>query len=96
MGPVTSWHEGDVCHKLRKLCGLTAKELAALARVTPSAIYRLEDGKTKEPKRATVAKLARAFGLTTAEFLECVPRGGVPIPRIEPAAPTDEQRRRRA
>lgn len=91
-----AWHEGDVCHKLRRLCGLTVEQLAKEAKLTSSVIYRLEDGRTKEPKRATIAKLAIAFRLTPREFMDAVPRGGVHSPRLEPAASTQEQGRRRA
>jgi transcriptional regulator with XRE-family HTH domain len=91
-----AWHEGDVCHKLRRVCGWTVLQLAKEAKLNPALIYRLEDGRTKEPKRATIAKLATAFRLTPRQFMDAVPRGGVHTPRLEPAAPTQEHARRRA
>ena len=67
------WHEGDLVHKLRGIYQLTVQQLAQRADLPPSVIYRLEDGRTKEPKRDTVNKLAAAFGMTAREFADCIP-----------------------
>jgi transcriptional regulator with XRE-family HTH domain len=70
---VVDWHEGDLVHKLRGIYKLTVQQLSKRADVAPSVIYRLEDGRTKEPKRETVSKLAAAFGMTPREFEDAVP-----------------------
>ncbi len=91
------WQEGDVIHKLRRIAGWTVQQLAKKAKVNPSVIYRLEDGRTKEPKRQTLIKLAGAFGLSARELMEAIPSGSLQLQRVEhSAAPTHEQARRRA
>ena len=72
-----AWHEGDVCHKLRRLRGWTVKQLAKEANLPTSVIHRLEDGRTKEPKRKTLALIAQAFRLSLREFSDQVPAGAV-------------------
>ncbi len=72
MGTVI-WHEGDVIRKVRTVLGWTLDDLATLSGVNFTVINRIELGKTKEPKRATLAKIARAFGWTPRQILEAVP-----------------------
>ncbi len=67
------WTEGDVIRKLRSVVGLTLTQLAAVSGVNLQVIHRLEAGTTKEPKRATRARLAAAFGLTERHLLDAVP-----------------------
>jgi Predicted transcriptional regulator with C-terminal CBS domains len=74
-----SWHEGDVIRKARTLLGWTLEDLAERSGVNFSVINRIELGKTKEPKRATLAKIARAFGWTPRQILEAVPAQGFAI-----------------
>ncbi len=68
------WHEGDVVRKLRAVAGWTLQELASASGVNIQVIHRLEAGTTKEPKRATLARLAEAFGLSARELTDAVPR----------------------
>jgi transcriptional regulator with XRE-family HTH domain len=68
-----AWHEGDVVRKLRGAAGWTLKELEERSGVHFSVIHGLEIGTTKEPKRATLTKLAEAFGLTPRELSDLVP-----------------------
>lgn len=75
MGTV-SWHEGDVIRKVRVLLGWTLEDLAEVSGVELTVINRIELGKTKEPKRATLAKIARAFGWSPRQILEAVPVQG--------------------
>lgn len=71
-----AWHEGDVIRKVRTLLGWTLEDLAAVSGVNFTVINRIELGKTKEPKRATLTKIARAFGWTPRQILEAVPTQG--------------------
>jgi transcriptional regulator with XRE-family HTH domain len=68
-----NWHEGDVVRKLRAVAGWTLQELAHASGVNIQVIHRLEAGATKEPKRATLTRLAEAFGLTARELADAVP-----------------------
>lgn len=80
-----AWHEGDVVRKLRISAGLRLEDLARLAGMSFTTIAALELGKTRDPKRATIDKIALAFGLTERELREMVPGGRVrlkqPIPK---------------
>ncbi len=71
-----SWHEGDVIRKVRTLLGWTLEDLAEVSGVNFTVINRIELGKTKEPKRATLAKIARAFGWTPRQIFDAVPTQG--------------------
>lgn len=73
------WHEGDVVHKLRRMCGWTVEELARRASINTSVIYRLEDGRTRDPKRPTIEKLSAAFGFDVRDFRHLVPPGNVEL-----------------
>jgi transcriptional regulator with XRE-family HTH domain len=70
---MVQWHEGDVIRKLRKLVGWTLEDLSKASGVDTQVIHRLEIGKTKEAKRATLSRLAGAFGLTSTQLLSAVP-----------------------
>lgn len=85
------WHEGDLVHKLRRLSKWTVEELATRAKMNPSVIYRLEDGRTKEPKRRTVTKLATVFGLSLREFTDAIPPGSVRLALEEPVVKKPEE-----
>lgn len=98
-----SWHEGDVIRKVRTLLGWTLEDLAAVSGVNFTVINRIELGKTKEPKRATLAKIAHAFGWSPRQILEAVPSQPFTIDlsirkRLEPTrsmhAPPPTKRRR--
>ena len=89
------WHEGDLCHKLRRHRRWTVETLARRAGLTPSIIRRLEQGVTREPERKTVEALALAFDMTPREFQDAVPSGEIAC-RPQPAASGREQARRRA
>jgi DNA-binding XRE family transcriptional regulator len=54
---------------LRKERGLTHKEAAELAHVTPQTLIDLESGK-RPPYMPTVTKIARAYGVPVEELLE--------------------------
>lgn len=68
-----TWHEGDVVRKLRQVLGWRLKDLKKLTGLNISVIHDLEVGTTKEAKRATLIKLAAAFGLTLRELQDQVP-----------------------
>lgn len=96
------WDERDVLRKLRAAAGWDLKLLAEKSDLDPQTIHRIESGKTKEPKRSTLRKLAQAFALTEREFEDAVPRDhpGVPL-KIErspgrQAKPASGQRGRTA
>ena len=54
---------------LREQRGLTHKEAAELANVSHLTLIRLESGE-RPPYMPTVTKLARAYGVSLAEFVE--------------------------
>ena len=63
---------GPIALKLRSLReerGLTQKEAAKLANVSPWTLYCLESGK-RAPYMPTVTKIARAYGVPFEELVE--------------------------
>lgn len=74
------WTEGDVIRKLRQIYDCKLEELAKISGVSLTAINRLELGKTKEPTRETVRKIAAAFGLTPAQFSAAIPSEPIAVP----------------
>lgn len=74
-----AWTEGDLVRKLRLIYGCNLEDLAALSGVSFTTINKLELGKTKEPKRSTIQKLAQAFGLTPAQFFATIPSQTIAI-----------------
>ena len=63
---------GPIAVKLRVLRqerGLTQKEAAQLANVSPWTLFCLESGK-RAPYMPTVTKIARAYGVPLEELLE--------------------------
>ena len=63
---------GPIALKLRVLReerGLTQKQAAELAQVTPQTLIDLESGK-RDPYMPTVTKIARAYGVPVEELVE--------------------------
>src|SRR4028119_789790 len=63
---------GPIALKLRDLRverGLTQKQAAELARVTPQTLIDLESGK-RPPYMPTLTKIARAYGVSLEELVE--------------------------
>jgi DNA-binding XRE family transcriptional regulator len=63
---------GPIAVKLRVLRqerGLTQKEVAQLANVSPWTLFCLESGK-RAPYMPTVTKIARAYGVSFEELVE--------------------------
>jgi DNA-binding XRE family transcriptional regulator len=54
---------------LREQRGLTQKEAAELANVSPWTLFCLESGK-RDPYMPTVTKIARAYGVPFEELVE--------------------------
>ena len=79
-----AWHEGDVVRKLRQATGWGLKELGERSGVDFTTIHNIEMGHTKEPKRGTLERLARAFGLTWRDIADLVPSQAV---RLDVPAP---------
>lgn len=71
---------------LREAQGLNVKELAELAGIDDSIISRIENGKTPDPQRATLLKLARALQVSLGVLL-----GEEPFP----PGPTEREKRMR-
>lgn len=70
------WTEGDVIRKLRIAAGWSLLELERRAHgVRFTTISRIELGKTKEPKRSTLDRIAAAFGWTGRQLIEAIPPG---------------------
>jgi transcriptional regulator with XRE-family HTH domain len=70
---ILRWHEGDVVRKLRNSLDWTLQDLATTSGVNIQVIHKLEAGVTKEAKRTTLARIARAFGLTERHLLDATP-----------------------
>lgn len=86
-----AWHEGDVVRKLRIAAGLTLEQLAALSSLSFTTIAAMEIGKTREPKRETIAKLALAFGLSERELRDMVPQQAVRLKTSHRTTHTQKQ-----
>jgi transcriptional regulator with XRE-family HTH domain len=59
---------GDNLQKLRKRAGLTQQALAEKARISVSAVFKLEQGKV-DPGWTTVMRLAKALRARVSEFV---------------------------
>ena len=69
------WHEGDVIRKLRDSVNWTLADLSRASGVSVQVINRIEKGHTREPKSATLERLAQAFGLSgSLDLRNAVPR----------------------
>ncbi len=55
---------------LRKSRGLSQRELAERASVSPATIYELEAGRRPQPRGSTLRKLADALGIDVSELVE--------------------------
>src|SRR5215218_2469263 len=69
---------GKRIRDLREERGLTQREVARRAGLTPSGVGFIEHGQTRKPSAETVVAIARALGVPVKELLE------------EPVAPLDE------
>jgi transcriptional regulator with XRE-family HTH domain len=67
------WTEGDVVRKLRAMRGWTLQQLQIKSGVNIQVLHRIESGKTKEAKRATLDRIAAVFGVTSRHLLDAVP-----------------------
>jgi transcriptional regulator with XRE-family HTH domain len=59
-----------VIQTLRQAAGMTQRDLAAKAKVTPGYIAQLELGMKKNPSLEILKRLAKALGVPVAELLE--------------------------
>ena len=72
--------------QLRYGKGWGPDELAGRAKISRTALYQIENGRTEQPRAGTVRRLARALGVDPAELLQArpegadsvVPRGAIP------------------
>ncbi len=75
---------GPLLRQRRKSLGLTAKQVARLAGVSPSYISHLERGRHERPSLAVLARLAQALDVPLAEVCAAVlpvaPLGAPPLP----------------
>lgn len=71
----------DLLRRYRMAAGLTQEELAERAGVSARAISALETGERRAPRKDTVALLAKALGLTSAQhaLLASAARGRLPV-----------------
>lgn len=60
---------GARIRRRRKALGLTAKELARVADVSPSYVSQLEHGKQDQPSLEVLGALATALGMPTSDLL---------------------------
>lgn len=56
--------------QLRYAKGWGPDDLAARAKISRTALYQIESGKTGQPRAGTVRRLARAFGVTPESLLD--------------------------
>jgi transcriptional regulator with XRE-family HTH domain len=59
-----------VIQTLREAKGLTQRDLAEKAAVTPGYVAQLELGVRKNPSLAVLQRIAKALGVTVAELLK--------------------------
>jgi transcriptional regulator with XRE-family HTH domain len=59
-----------VIQTLRQGAGMTQRDLAAKAKVTPGYIAQIELGMKKNPSLDVLRRLARALGVPVTELLE--------------------------
>lgn len=62
---------GEKLRQLRKGAGLSVKEMAKAAGISEVACYLMQRGNTS-PKFDTAIRLARALGVSTSIFEDCV------------------------
>jgi transcriptional regulator with XRE-family HTH domain len=55
---------------LRRTRGLSQRELAERASVSPATIYEMEAGRRPQPRGSTLRKLAEALGVDVSELVE--------------------------
>jgi hypothetical protein len=53
--------------------------------MSPSVVHRLESGRTREAKRDTLDRIARAFGMTSRQLIDAVPKD--PLELVAPVLP---------
>jgi len=81
---------------IRRLRGLSQRELAEKAGVSPATVYELEVGKRPTPRPSTLRKLAGALEVEIADLLgEPVLAGKAEAPRGAGQAQTSEHARKR-
>jgi DNA-binding XRE family transcriptional regulator len=59
-----------VIQQMRESKGLTQRDLAARAKVTPGYIAQIELGKKKNPSLDVLKRIAKALGVPVTELLE--------------------------
>lgn len=74
-------------------CGENPHSLHLKTGIPQPTIYRIAEGETSDPRRATVAKLAKFFGVTLDDMYSTNPVHGLPpsAPPPPQALPPDEQ-----
>jgi transcriptional regulator with XRE-family HTH domain len=65
---------GSTVRELRLEAGLTKKEAAYRAEISPSTLHRIEDGQT-HPSAVVIARLARVFGVDQRLLLASAQKG---------------------
>lgn len=55
---------------LRRTRGLSQRELAERAKVSPATVYEMEAGRRPQPRGSTLRKLADALGVDVSELVE--------------------------
>lgn len=61
---------GGVIQKLREAKGLTQRDLARKAKMTPGYVAQLETGLRKNPSLPVLRRLAKALSCRVAELVE--------------------------
>jgi transcriptional regulator with XRE-family HTH domain len=80
---------GERLRLLRKAAGMTQEKLARAADVSNATVFKLETVEGQDPSWSTVVKLARALGVSVAEFdVQEEPAAGAAEEEARAAEPT--------
>ena len=63
-------NDKDLAYKLNKSDNLSTNKLASLSYITQSTAQHLTDGRSKNPKMLTIARISNGFGLKLKDFFD--------------------------
>lgn len=63
-------NDKDLVYKLNKSDNISTNKLASLSYITQSTAQHLTDGRSKNPKMLTIARISSGFGLKLKDFFD--------------------------
>ena len=63
-------NDKDLAYKLNKSDNISTNKLASLSYITQSTAQHLTDGRSKNPKMLTIARISSGFGLKLKDFFD--------------------------